>query len=184
MLIQRVDDAQDSVLLLYSRHCAGSVEWARYLHKLFTELSRNKSRLQVRHLPVEDLSCHLPTRMEADLFNARLQLVIVSPVFLQWVYKNPAQLVGRILQQDRVLALLLGVREEQVTAEHRSSLISFPQWVHLEARDHDLEFVQTVLYFSSQILQRISDGPERTRDTQTHTRTHRHTEVDIEVVPT
>ena len=142
------------MLLLYSRHCSGSVEWARYLHKLFTELSRNKSRLQVRHLPVEDLSCHLPTRMEADLFNARLQLVIVSPVFLQWVYKNPAQLVGRILQQDRVIALLLGVREEQVTTEHRSSLISFPQWVHLEARDHDLEFVQTVLYFSSQILQR------------------------------
>ena len=44
---------QDSVLLLYSRHCSGSVEWARYLHKLFTELSRNKSRLTVRHLPVE-----------------------------------------------------------------------------------------------------------------------------------
>ena len=82
------------MLLLYSRHCSGSVEWARYLHKLFTELSRNKSRLQVKHLPVEDLGCYLPTRMEAELFNARLQLVIVSPVFLQWVYKNPAQLVG------------------------------------------------------------------------------------------
>ena len=41
------------MLLLYSRHCSGSVEWARYLHKLFTELSRNKSRLTVRHLPVE-----------------------------------------------------------------------------------------------------------------------------------
>ena len=145
------------MLLLYSRHCSGSVEWARYLHKLFTELSRNKSRLQVKHLPVEDLGCYLPTRMEAELFNARLQLVIVSPVFLQWVYKNPAQLVGRVLQQDRVIALLLGVREEQVTAEHRSSLISFPQWVHLEARDHDLEFVQTVLYFSSQILQRTDN---------------------------
>lgn len=92
--------------------------------------------------------------MESELFNARLQLVIVSPLFLQWIYKNPAQLVGRLLQQDRVIALLLGVREEQVLSEHRSSLISFPQWVHLEARDHDLEFVQTVLYFSSQILQR------------------------------
>ena len=43
------------MLLLYSRHCSGSVEWARYLHKLFTELSRNKSRLTVRHLPVEVL---------------------------------------------------------------------------------------------------------------------------------
>ena len=147
-------ERQDSVLLMYSRHCQGSIEWARYLHKLFTELSRNKSRLQVKHLPVEDLTCHLPSRLESEMFNARLQLVIVSPLFLQWVYSHPAQLVGRLVQQDRVIALLLGVREEQVLPEHRSSLISFPQWVHLEARDHDLEFVQTVLYFSTQILQR------------------------------
>ena len=27
--------------------------------------------------------------------------MIVSPVFLQWVYRNPALLVGRLLQQDR-----------------------------------------------------------------------------------
>ena len=33
-------------------------------------------------------------------------------------------------------------------------LVSFSQWIHLEAKDHDLEFVQTVLYFSTQILQR------------------------------
>ena len=35
-----------------------------------------------------------------------------------------------------------------------SVLVSFSQWIHLEAKDHDLEFVQTVLYFSTQILQR------------------------------
>merc|ERR1719225_2625496 len=110
------------------------------------------------------MTCLLPAKLESELFNARLQLVIVSPVFLQWVYKNPAQLVGRVLQQDRVIALLLGVREEQVTAEHRSSLISFPQWVHLEARDHDLEFVQTVLYFSSQILARTDTRRLQTQE--------------------
>ena len=43
----------------------------------------------------------LPPRLEAELHGARLQLVIVSPVFLQWVYRNPALLVGRLLQQDR-----------------------------------------------------------------------------------
>ena len=139
---------------MYSRYCNGSIEWAKYLHKLFTELSRHKGRLMVKHLPVEDMTCLLPAKLESEIYNARLQLVIVSPLFLQWVYKNPNQLVGRLLQQDRVIALLLGVREEQVLSEHRSSLISFPQWVHLEARDHDLEFVQTVLYFSTQILQR------------------------------
>jgi hypothetical protein len=33
-------------------------------------------------------------------------------------------------------------------------LASFSQWIHLEAKDHDLEFVQTVLYFATQILNR------------------------------
>ena len=142
------------MVLIYSRHCSGSIEWAKYLHKLFTELSRHRGTLTVRHLPVEDITELLPARTETEIFSARLQLVIVSPLFLQWVYRKPGQLVGRLLQQDRVIALLLGVQEEQVTPEHRSSLVSFPQWVHLEARDHDLEFVQTVLYFSTQILQR------------------------------
>ncbi len=36
--------------------------------------------------------------------------------------------------------------------------MSFSQWIHLEAKDHDLEFVQTVLYFSTQILHRTSSS--------------------------
>jgi hypothetical protein len=39
-----------------------------------------------------------------------------------------------------------------------SGLVSFSQWIHLEAKDHDLEFVQTVLYFSTQILHRTSSS--------------------------
>jgi len=30
---------------------------------------------------------------------------------------------------------------------YSTGLVSFSQWIHLEAKDHDLEFVQTVLYF-------------------------------------
>ena len=111
---------KDEVVLLYSRHCAGSVEWAKYLHKLFTELSKHKGKLRMRHLPLEDLTPTLPPAMEAEIFSARLQLVVVSPLFLQWVYRNPGLMVGRLLQQDRVIALLLGVKDTQVTPEHRS----------------------------------------------------------------
>ncbi len=40
-----------------------------------------------------------------------------------------------------------------------TGLASFSHWIHLEAKDHDLEFVQTVLYFSTQILNRSSPPP-------------------------
>ena len=56
---------------------------------------------------------------QAEIYNARLQLVILSPLLLSWVLQHPAQLAGRLLQQDRVIAILLGVTEEQVTPEHR-----------------------------------------------------------------
>jgi hypothetical protein len=37
---------RDDVVLLYSRHCTGAVEWAKYLHKLYTELSKHKGKLR------------------------------------------------------------------------------------------------------------------------------------------
>ena len=37
---------EEDVILFYSRHCNGAVEWAKYLHKLYTELSKHKGRLR------------------------------------------------------------------------------------------------------------------------------------------
>ena len=182
----------NTVILLYSRHCPGSIEWAKYLHKLFTELSKHKGKLRcatgrpfhiilndsttsgfdlfrVRHLPIEDLASHvLPPSMEEGIYQSRLQLVLLSPNFLSFVAKNPSTPLGRLLHPDRVLAVMLGVKDNQILPEHRSGLSSFSQWIHLEAKDHDLEFVQTVLYFSTQILNRTSaenggGGGTRTR---------------------
>lgn len=45
----RMQTTTNTVILLYSRHCPGSIEWAKYLHKLFTELSKHKGKL--RYVP-------------------------------------------------------------------------------------------------------------------------------------
>ena len=114
-------------------------------------------RFRVRHLPIEDLASHvLPPSMEEGIYQSRLQLVLLSPNFLSFVAKNPSTPLGRLLHPDRVLAVMLGVKDNQILPEHRSALSAFSQWIHLEAKDHDLEFVQTVLYFSTQILNRTS----------------------------
>ena len=112
---------------------------------------------RVRHLPVEDLAdCLLPPHMEKEITSSRLQMILLSPTLLQFLARNSNVVIGRLLHPDRVIAIMLGVRDSQITAQNRHSLVSFPQWIHLEAKDHDLEFVQTVLYFSTQILQRSS----------------------------
>ena len=115
--------------------------------------------MSIRHLPVEDLSGgsgnSFPQRIETEIFyESRLQLVLISPTLLQFLFKNPTFVLGKLLYPDRVLAVMLGVHDRQVQPEHRSSFVSYSQWIHLEAKDHDLEFVQTVLYFSTQILNR------------------------------
>ena len=112
---------------------------------------------RVRHLPVEDLAdCLLPPHMEKEITSSRLQMILLSPTLLQFLARNSNVVIGRLLHPDRVIAIMLGVRDSQITTQNRHSLVSFAQWIHLEAKDHDLEFVQTVLYFSTQILQRSS----------------------------
>jgi hypothetical protein len=39
----------------------------RYLHKLFTQLSKHKGKLKVRHLPIEDVTASLPQYLEVSL---------------------------------------------------------------------------------------------------------------------
>ncbi len=155
------------VLLLYSRHCDGSIAWAKYLHRLFTELSKHRGRLRVRHLPAEDLAAALPSSLpastEREVRQSKLQLCLISPSLLHFLSeerarRNPRFSLSAVLPEpDRVLAVMLGVRDDQIGPAHRAALAgesgdSFSEWVHLEAKDHDLEFVQTVLYFSTHIL--------------------------------
>lgn len=106
--------------------------------------------------------CQLPPHMEKEIASSRLQMVLLSPTLLQFLARNTNIIIGKLLHPDRVIAIMLGVRDSQITAHHRNhSLVSFVQWIHLEAKDHDLEFVQTVLYYSTHILQKNSKDHKR-----------------------
>ena len=97
--------------------------------------------------------CLLPPPMEKEITSSRLQLILLSPTLLQFLARNSNFSLGRLLHPDRVIAIMLGVRDAQISPQIRQqNLLSFSQWIHLEAKDHDLEFVQTVSYFSLQIL--------------------------------
>ncbi len=41
-----MNTGEEDVILVYSRFCPGAVEWAKYLHRLYTELSKQKDRLR------------------------------------------------------------------------------------------------------------------------------------------
>lgn len=69
---------------------------------------------------MEDLaSSVLPSQVEADIYQSRLQIVLLSPALLQFLFKTPNFLLGKLLHPDRVLAVMLGVKDSQILAEHR-----------------------------------------------------------------
>jgi len=113
------------VALIYSRHCQGSIEWAKYLHKLFAELSKHRGKLKVRHFPAEDLASAATTAMPSEpasfLRNSKLQLLLVSPNLLSFLAEEEDFVLGGQLYPDRVLAVMLGVGDDQISPDHRRS---------------------------------------------------------------
>ena len=79
---------------------------------------------RVRHLPLEDMGdCVLPHHIEEEIFQSRLQIVLLSPTLLQFLSRCPSLPIGRLLHPDRVLAIMLGVKDSLITQEHRSGKI-------------------------------------------------------------
>jgi len=64
----------------------------------------------------------VPHAIEAKMMGVKLQIVILCPQFLHHIYENPgpATTLGRLLQPDKVLAMLLGVEDSAVTEQHRA----------------------------------------------------------------
>ena len=81
---------------------------------------------RVRHLPVEDMGdCILPPHMEKEITSSRLQLILLSPTLLQFLARNSNVVIGRLLHPDRVIAIMLGVRDNQITGEYFCILCVF-----------------------------------------------------------
>ena len=64
--------------------------------------------------------CVLPPHIEEEIYQSRLQIVLLSPTLLEFMSRYPSLLIGRLLHPDRVLAIMLGVKDSLITPEHRS----------------------------------------------------------------
>ena len=73
------------------------------------------------HLPIEDLVENvLPQQIEDEIHSSRLQMVLLSPQFLDFLQSHPTSVIGRLLHPDRVIAIMLGVKDSKIKPEHRN----------------------------------------------------------------
>lgn len=98
---------------LYIKNNLLTVFQKLYLHVITRLLS----------VSVEDiLSGVVPVSQHDSIFKARLQLIVLCPVFLESLSSSlaPAAMLGTLLQPGHVLAMLLGVSDDSVTIQHRT----------------------------------------------------------------
>lgn len=67
-------------------------------------------------------STPLSLALEEKMVRVKLQIVIVCSQLLDHIYRHPGPgtNLGRLLQPERVIAMLLGVEEGAVTEQHRA----------------------------------------------------------------
>ncbi|KAJ9591923.1 hypothetical protein L9F63_001525 [Diploptera punctata] len=136
----------DDILIVSSNQSNAADLWVNYLKMCFEHInqSRKKPPFKIMCVGLEDVvgSKVLPYGFEEKMTNVKLQ-------------HQPSTKLGRLLQPDRVLAMLLGVDESAVTEQHRAALISYQQWHHLPVKDRDESFVSKFLQEALDMMARV-----------------------------
>ncbi|CAG2068785.1 unnamed protein product, partial [Timema podura] len=117
----------EDILIVSSRDSQAAALWVNYLTTCFNQISKQRNRppFKVLTVSLEDVvgPGSIPASLEEKMVRVKLQIVIVCPQFLEQVYQHPAPALGKLLQPDRVLAMLLGVEEDNVTEQHRAEQV-------------------------------------------------------------
>nr|XP_027207319.1 uncharacterized protein LOC113800717 [Penaeus vannamei] len=86
------------------------------------------------------------------LKSAKLQIVILSPHFMEHIANHARSELGHVFKPKKVLCLLLNVDNSSFTPAHLSVLYSYKEWQHLTVRSEDMSFVQEVIHKATSIL--------------------------------
>lgn len=143
------------VIIFYSHDTA---EWNSYLMRCFQDLrttsANNRPPLNVRQICLGNMVLPLPMSMIDFYRRAKVQIVIVSPDFLDIVLRPGGnECLGNLFEPSRVLALMCGVVENEVTAEHRARLASFDAWKTMTVVENDSEFVVNLIAAALEVSQ-------------------------------
>ncbi|CAB3364023.1 Hypothetical predicted protein [Cloeon dipterum] len=156
----RSSSSRDDILILSNQQSHVANLWANYLSSCFDQMcqKRNRPPFRILRVGLDDIVGSVPFALEERIVQVKLKLVIMCPLFLQQVmeYPRPSQALSKLLMPNRVLAMLLGVEEDQVTEQHRAALANFNQWQRVPVRNKDAAFVSEFLNDSMAILTRVA----------------------------
>lgn len=142
--------------------CEDGREWAEYLADCFRQQAAPRT-LSIRHELLDQLELPLSQDRATAFASAKVVLLIVSPEFLDALYRRGAELfaLGRLLEADRGLAMLCGVETQELGPALRTAFPAFGSWPLLEARNQDRDFVLSVVETTRSMLDRVEEAQRR-----------------------
>ncbi|XP_047478892.1 uncharacterized protein LOC125031927 isoform X2 [Penaeus chinensis] len=127
--------------------------WKDYLHSTFTQFRKGyKDFGSIWIKNVEEIEDDVELLQRMTLKSAKLQIVILSPHFMQHIANHARSELGHVFKPKKVLCLLLNVDNSSFTPAHLSVLYSYNEWQHLTVRSEDMSFVQEVIIKATSIL--------------------------------
>lgn len=102
---------------------------------------------------IENLPLPLTDARVGPFKRTKVQIVILSPSFLEYIDNNPNILLGKLFEPSRVITIMCGVSEVDITSMHRANLISFDSWKIIKVTDKDPNFSPNFQSHIDEILQ-------------------------------
>ncbi|XP_026806381.1 phosphoinositide 3-kinase adapter protein 1 isoform X1 [Rhopalosiphum maidis] len=145
------------IVIVSSGDSEAAMMWINFLIQCFQHFNQkeNKSQYRIQRVRLEDvLSDVMSAPRQERCSQARLQIVLVCPIFLERVlaHTGRSDCLSALLQTNRMLALLVGVTESDVTDQHKTVLIDYDKWRKMAVKDQDRESVGDFYGVSMDIL--------------------------------
>ncbi|KAI5692363.1 hypothetical protein M8J76_015789, partial [Diaphorina citri] len=155
----RCGDLMD-ITVVSCAHSDTASLWVRYLSSCFQQIAKEQNRppFKLLNVCIEDILSGASSIHEQErCAKSRLQVWVLCPKFLSRLQDNHTHGghgLTTIMRPANVLALLLGVSEETISNQHRTTLFNYEHWKRLTVKDQDPTFVGDVLGISMDILSR------------------------------
>uniref|UniRef100_A0A2S2R4D6 Phosphoinositide 3-kinase adapter protein 1 n=1 Tax=Sipha flava TaxID=143950 RepID=A0A2S2R4D6_9HEMI len=152
------------IVIISSGDSEAAMMWINFLIQCFQHFNQkeNKAQYRIQRVRLEDvLSGVMSAPRQERCSQARLQIVLVCPIFLERVlaHSGRSDSLCALLQTNRMLALLVGVTENDLTDQHKTVLVDYDEWRKMVVKDQDRESVGDFYGVSMDILNNVTHAP-------------------------
>ncbi|KAL5285285.1 PIK3AP1 family protein [Megaselia abdita] len=144
----------DDILIVTAKHSERAILWANFLKSRFDKITKQRGRkpFNFLHIRIDDGACSPDVAQKCK--NTALQIIILCPALLALPHHFLFEQLTAILNIEKILGILLDVKEQSILDIHKTALPSYRRWRRCAVRDNDQSLIGNILGIATDILGR------------------------------